>query len=133
MLAQLLPSQALLLVGLHAQELFLIVPFVERARLIESFVTLQADQFGVENFREHLGDFGLAGAGGTLYQQRLFERECEKDRRLDALVGDVESALEAFGDLLVRNVHRAEIVSEKVKIRSLSFNESWGLLSRTQQ
>ncbi len=66
---------------------------------------MQADEFGVEDFREHLGDFGLAGAGGTFYQQRLFEREREKDRGLDALVGDVEGALEAVGDLLVGDVH----------------------------
>ena len=75
MLAQFFPSQALLLVGLHPQKLLLIIPFVERARLVESLVTLQPDELGVENFREHLGDFGLARAGGTFNQQRLFERE----------------------------------------------------------
>ncbi len=116
MLAEFLPSQALLLVGLHAQELFLIIPFVERARLVESFVTLQPDQFAVQNFRQHLGNFGLARAGGTFYQQRLFEREREKDRGLDALVGDVVCALEAIGDLLVRDVHRAAIVSQNVRL-----------------
>ena len=110
MLAQLFPAQALLLVGLHPQKLLLIVPFVERARLVESFVTLQADELGVENFGEHLGDFGLAGAGGTFNQQRLFERERKKNRSLDALVGDVERALESVGDLLVGDFHRAEIV-----------------------
>ena len=105
MLAQLLPAQALLLVGLHAQELFLIVPFVKRARLVETLVTLQADEIGVENFGEHLGDFGLAGAGGTFYEQRLFERKRQEDRGLDALVGDIAGAREAVGDLFVGDVH----------------------------
>src|SRR3984957_18361555 len=85
--------------------MLLIIPFVERARLVESLVTLQPDELGVQNFREHLGHFGLARAGGTFYQQRLFERECEKDRGLDAFVGDVMRTLEALGDLLVRHVH----------------------------
>src|SRR5208283_2380876 len=86
-------------------KLFLIVPFVERARLVESLVTLEPDELGVEDFRQHLGDFGLARAGGTLDQERFFERERQKDRRLDALVGDVAGALEAVGDLFARQHH----------------------------
>ena len=92
MIAQLLPVQALVLVGLHPQQLLLIVPFVERARLVEAFVALEADQIGVEDFGEDLGDFGLACAGGTFDEQRLFEREGEEDRGLDAIVGDVFGA-----------------------------------------
>src|SRR5712675_2907692 len=44
MLAQFLPTEPLLLVSLHPEQLFLIVPFVKRARLVEPFVTLQPDK-----------------------------------------------------------------------------------------
>ena len=105
MLAQFLPAQSLLLIGLHPQELLLIVPFVERARLVETLVALEPDEFGLQNFGEHLGDFGLAGARGPFDQQRLLERQGEKDRGLDALIGDVARPLEPVGDLLLRQVH----------------------------
>ena len=55
-----------MLVGLQSQQLLLVVPLVERAGLVEPFVALQADQFGVQKFGEDLGDLGLAGAGGAL-------------------------------------------------------------------
>ena len=89
MLGDLFPAQPLMLIGLQAQELLLIIPFVERARFVETLVTLQPDKFGAEHLGQHLGDLGLARAGRTFDQQRLFEREREKDRGLDALVGDV--------------------------------------------
>src|SRR5258708_17522060 len=107
MLAYLLPAESLLLVGLHPEQLFLIVPFVERARLVETLVTLQPNEISVENFGQHLRDLGLARPRGTLDKQRLLQRERKKDRRLDALVGDVASALQPVRNLFMRKVHRS--------------------------
>ena len=47
-----------------------VVPLVHRVADVEAFVALQADQFGVERRRQHLGDFGLADAGFALEEQR---------------------------------------------------------------
>ena len=39
------------LLGLNAKELLLVIPFVERLRLIEAFVALKADQLGAGDLR----------------------------------------------------------------------------------
>ena len=43
------PRPSLGAVGLDAQQLLLVVPLVERARLVEPLVALEADQLGVEH------------------------------------------------------------------------------------
>ena len=82
-----------MLVGLQAQQLLLIVPFVKRARLVEALVALKANQLGLHHLGEDLGDFGFARTSGTFDEQRLFQREREKNRGLNPFVGDVVRAL----------------------------------------
>src|SRR5580704_19085789 len=110
MLAQLFPAQAMILAGLHAQELLLIIPFVQRTRLVESLVTLQPDKLGVQDFGDDFGDLSLARTGGPFNQQRLLECERQKNRRLNPLVGNVFGPPEPVRNLLVRNLHRSNAV-----------------------
>src|SRR5690606_12210428 len=55
------------------QHLLRIVPLVQRRVNIESFVALQPHLTGIQHRRQHLGDFRLAHAGGTLHQQGFAE------------------------------------------------------------
>ena len=59
----------------------------------------------MENFGKHLRDFGLARSGRTLDQQWLVERQREKDRGLDAFVGDIAGAAQTFGDKFSGDIH----------------------------
>ena len=107
MLGDVFPAQSLMLIGLETQELLLIVPLVERARFVESLVALQTDKFGAEHLGQHLRHFGLARAGRPFDEQRLVEREREKDRGLDALVGDIARAPQTVANEFGRDVHLA--------------------------
>ena len=59
--------------GLDAQQLLLVVPLVERARLVEPLVALQPHQLGAGGPRDRLGELGLADAGRALDEQRLLQ------------------------------------------------------------
>jgi hypothetical protein len=59
----------------------------------------------MENFGKHLGDFGLARSRRTLDKQGLVERQREKDRGLDAFVGDIAGAALTFGNKFSSDVH----------------------------
>src|SRR5439155_6639753 len=98
MLGDVLPAMAFVLVGLQAQKLLLIVPFVKRACFVEALVTLKTDQISMQNFAEHLRDLGLARASRALDQQWLFECESKEDRGFDAFIRDVTRAPEASAD-----------------------------------
>src|ERR1700691_1053352 len=105
MLGKVFPAPPLALIRLEAQKLLLIVPFVKRARLVESFVTLQPDKLGAEHLGQHLCHLGLARASRALDEQWLVEREREKDRGLDALVGDVAGFSQPVADEFGRDIH----------------------------
>jgi hypothetical protein len=49
-------------VRLDCQQLALVVPFIQRRRLIEAFIALQTYQLGRVHFCQCLGDLGLADA-----------------------------------------------------------------------
>jgi hypothetical protein len=83
-LGDVVPGAVLALIGLDAKELLLVVPLVERARLVEALVALQAYQVGREQAGQDLGDLGLACARGPFGEERLLEGDREPDRRLDA-------------------------------------------------
>jgi putative transposase len=104
-LRDLLAAQALVAVGLNAQELLLVVPLVERLRLIQAFVTLQADELGVQRLGQHLADLGLAGPGGALYQQRALQRQRQEEDRLDRVGGEVACPLQPRTDRFARDLH----------------------------
>ena len=72
-----------------AQDLLRVVPLVEGAVGVEALVALQANQFGVEHARQHLGDVGLADARLSLEQDRLAELRGEHDGQRQRTVGDV--------------------------------------------
>ncbi len=115
MLAQFLPAKPLLLVSLHPEQLFLIVPFVKRARLVEPFVTLQPNKLSAQNFGENFRNLSLPRARWTLDQQRLFKRQRKKNRRLNALISNVLSTPQPVGNLFMRKLHRAAILAQIVR------------------
>ena len=88
--------------GLDAQQLLLVVPLVERARLVQPLVALQPDQLGAGDPRDRLGQLGLADPGRALDQQRLLEHAGEVGGRRRGRVGQVAGRGEPFGDLVGR-------------------------------
>ena len=111
-LRELIPTQPLLLVGLQAQKLLLIIPFIKRARFIQTFVALQPNQFGREHFRQHLGDFGFARSRRSFDQERLFQHQGEIQRRLHPLVGDIVRAPQPLGDQVLSDFHLQSSIAE---------------------
>ena len=83
--------------GLDAQQLLLVVPLVERARLVEPLVALQPDQLGAGRPRHRLGQLGLADAGRALDQQRLLQRSGEVRRGGGRRVGEVAGGVQPGG------------------------------------
>ena len=59
---------------LDAEELFFVVPLVERLGLVQPLVALQPDQPGTEDAGRSLGELCLARSGGTLDKDRLCRR-----------------------------------------------------------
>src|SRR5262249_4462351 len=108
-LRDLLATEALVTVGLNAQQLLLVIPLVERLGLVEPFVTLQPNEVGAQCVRQHLADLGLARPGGAFDQQRPLEREGEIEHGLDRIAGDVTRARQAVADNLASDLHRAII------------------------
>jgi hypothetical protein len=87
------------LARLDAQELLLVVPLVERARLVEPLVALQPDELGTNRGGDRLRELGLADACGPLDEQRLAEAVRQEDRRRDGVVGQVAGGAEARLDV----------------------------------
>src|SRR2546426_5278886 len=71
------------------QQLALIVPFIQRRRGIQSLVTLQADEVGVQSPGHYFGHLGLPDPGASFDQQWLAQLNGQIDRRGQRLVSDV--------------------------------------------
>ena len=85
--------------GLDPQQLLAVVPLVERLRLVEALVALQAHQPAAGGARERLGQLGLADARRALDQDRLAEPLGEEGDQRGGLVGQVADLAEALADL----------------------------------
>ena len=77
-----------------------VLPLVERLRLVEPLVALQADELVAERAGDHLGELGLADAGGSFDQHRLLQRRREVDDGRDGAVADVLLLAEALDHLV---------------------------------
>jgi hypothetical protein len=77
-----------------------VVPFVHRARDIETLVALQANQLSPERLGKNLCDFGLADAGLALEEERPCQVECQEQDGGERSVGDVIGTAEQ-GERLV--------------------------------
>ena len=75
--------------GLDRQQLALVVPLVQRGRLIEPLVALQADQFGRVHGCQRFRHFSLADARLAFEQQRTPEQLHQRDRGRKFVVGDI--------------------------------------------
>jgi hypothetical protein len=84
--------------GLDAQELLLVVPLVERLRLVEALVALEADEARAGHAGDALGQLGLSGAGGAFDEHRLAESVGEVHDARDPLVGEIGDALQGLAD-----------------------------------
>src|SRR4029078_6531995 len=65
------------------------VPFVDRARDVETFVALQADEVAPQAPGERLGERALADSRFALEEERPLELEREEDRGRQAAIGEV--------------------------------------------
>src|SRR4051812_25130733 len=95
----LLPARALGL-GLDAQELLAVVPLVERFRLVEALVALQAHEAAPEVLRQRAGELRLADAGRTLDEDRLAELRGQVGDERGRLAWEVADGAQARGDVV---------------------------------
>ena len=84
--------------GLDPEQLLAVVPLIERLRLIESLVALQA-QATVVGPRDRLGELGLPDARRALDENRLAKPLGEKGDQRGGLVGQIAHLAETFADL----------------------------------
>ena len=75
--------------GLDPQQLLAVVPLVQRLRLVEALVALQAHQLAAGGARERLRQLGLADPRRALDQDRLAEPLGEEGDQRRGLVGEV--------------------------------------------
>ena len=83
---------------LGVEQLFAVLPFVQRLRFVQAFVALQADQRHVEKLRHAFGQLGLADTGRAFDEDRFFEVEAEIKGGRDLAAGDVVDRREALCD-----------------------------------
>src|SRR4051812_37942699 len=95
----LLPAGTLGL-GLDAQQLLAVVPFVERLGLVEALVALQAHEAAVEVLRQRTGELRLADAGRALDEDRLAELGGQVGDERGRLAGEVADGAQARGDVV---------------------------------
>jgi hypothetical protein len=81
---------------LRVQQLLAVLPFVQRLGLVETFVTLQADQRQIEHFGGRLRQLGLAHAGRPLDQHRLAQVIREINGGRDLFRADVTMRFEVL-------------------------------------
>src|SRR6185312_16804365 len=81
-------------------ELLAVVPLVQRLRLVEALVALQAHQLAAEEARERLRQLRLADAGRPLDQHGLAELGGEVGDERGRLAWEVADRAQAVGDLL---------------------------------
>lgn len=74
------------------KELTCVVPFVQRPGIVETLVTLQADQSASRRCGQRFGEFGLADAGRTFQQQRSAEHGSEMNHHREVVVDDITVA-----------------------------------------
>ena len=91
-----------LLKHLRVEKLFAVLPLVDRLRLVEPLVALQANERQGEHLGGGLGQFGLADARRAFDQHRLAQVERQVDGGSDLVAADVPVRLEA----LLQGIHR---------------------------
>src|ERR1700731_3039181 len=85
---------------LDRQQLPLVVPFVERGRLIQPLVALQADQLGGMGRGQRFCHFRLADARFAFEQQWPLEQLHQRNRGRKLAVGDVAGSSQRLRDLV---------------------------------
>src|ERR1700730_10163870 len=86
--------------GLDREQLALVVPFIERGRLIEPLIALQADQFGRVREGQRLCHLSLAAARLAFEQKRTPQQLHQRDRSREFTIGDVAGSRQRLRDLL---------------------------------
>ena len=108
---------------LDREQLPLVIPFIERGRLIQPLVALQADQLGRMRCGKGLGDLGFADARFALEQQRAPEQLHQRDRGRKLAVGDIAASRQGLRDLLA--IFHCQSVFRFVRIIAASPVASW--------
>ena len=92
---------------LGVEQLFAVLPLVQRLALVEALVALHADQRQVEQGRGAERQLGLADPGHAFHQDRLLQVLGHEQRGGDAARGDVAHVGQAFDDRIHRGEGRA--------------------------
>ena len=85
---------------LDRQQLALVIPFIQRRRLIEPLIALQPDQLGAVHAGQRFGDLGLADPRLAFQQQRTLEQLHQRDRGRKLPVGDVAGGGQSLRDFV---------------------------------
>ena len=82
-----------------SEELFLVIPFVQRLGLVQPLVALQADEAGPEETGDGLRQLRLTGPGRPLDEHRLAEPVGEIHHAGEAVIGQVGDRCQAVAQL----------------------------------
>ena len=93
-----------------------IVPFVDRARDVEAFVALEADQLSIERGRENLRHLRLADAGLAFEKQRPSQSQAQENDGRERAIADIGSPAEQ-GQGFVDRGRKGRRLPGQVKLR----------------
>src|SRR5262249_46387901 len=77
-------------------------PFIERRRLVETLVALQADQLRRVHRRQRFRHLGLADARFAFQEKRTPQQLHQRDRSRQFAVGNIASGCQRLCDLVTR-------------------------------
>ena len=128
---------------LDAQQLLLVVPLVERLRLVEPFVALEAHELGTTRRSDGLGELGLPDPCRPFDEDGFLEPVREQHDRRGRVVGEIARGSEpgphvvhvterrAFrGDVRGAPVGHAEDLARTGAVHENAASGRWGLRPR---
>ena len=96
---------------LDAQELFRVVPLIERVGGVQPLVTLKTNEVGLEHGGQHLAQLRLADTGLALQEERLAQLRSEEDGGSDRAVREITAAGHSALDRLDRAKHGGSMIA----------------------
>ncbi len=99
---------------LRIEQLLGVLPLVERLRLVQALVALQADKLAAGGAGPALGQLGLTDAGGALGEQGLAQPLGQEQSRGDLIGGDVLLGAQHVAHVADRVQHARKYLSVRV-------------------
>ena len=112
----------------NPQQLFGVIPLVQRGGHVQPFVTLQPDEARIQQPRHDAGYLRLAHPGAPLDEQRTLQRPRHVDGRGDGRVGDIVPSVQladyfSYGVVRIGHVPDSQSPSPAFR-RSRTFGQS---------